>query len=227
MSSGTSDVFLFPGAGSFGSELQPLLRALGPSARSARYPGRFGRDFGRAATSFAAVVKSCVDLITTLQPLGAVLVGHSYGAYVAYVTATELEAIGARASALVVTGATAPALLTIPESITQSSSDAAAYLDHIDPGLFSDESGDWRDIVIETAMQDLTLLREFTQAAYPRVRCPVFAARGEEDLLAPSDGIQAWVRATTEKCTHRSFPGGHSDLLRSSEFAAWLDEIRA
>lgn len=136
VSSGTPDVVLFPGAGSFGSELQPLLRALGPSARIARYPGRFGRDFGKAATSFAEVVKSCVDPVTRLQPLGPVLVGHSYGAYVAYVTATELEAIGAHVSALVVTGATAPALLTIPESITQSSSDAAAYLDRIDPGLF-------------------------------------------------------------------------------------------
>lgn len=218
-------VVVFPGAGSFGGELRPLLAQLGPSAWLARYPGRFGRDFGRAAASFAEVVTSCVAQVKRHRPTGPVLVGHSFGAYVAYATATELEELGTEVSALVVVGATAPALLTVPESAARSPSDTAAYLHGFDPGLLPDETDEWRDIVLDTAMHDLGLLKEFTASAYREVRCPVFAARGEGDPLTSVGGIGAWAGATVKGCDHRSFPGGHSDLLQSSAFASWLHEI--
>ncbi|MCX4824768.1 alpha/beta fold hydrolase [Streptomyces sp. NBC_01142] len=226
MSPESPGIIVFPGAGSFGSELRPLLRELEPSAWLARYPGRFGRDFGKAAASFQKVVESCVTQVGRLQPYRPVLVGHSFGAYVAYATARELEDRGTEVSALVVAGATAPALLTVPEQACRSRSDTAAYLDGIDPGLLPDESDEWRDIVVDTAGEDLRVLREFTASAHPEVRCPVFAVRGEEDPLTSAGGIGAWAGVTAKGCIHREFPGGHSALLNSPEFAAWLREIR-
>jgi surfactin synthase thioesterase subunit len=219
-------VVVFPGAGSFGGELRPLLDRLGPSAWLARYPGRIGADSGTPATSFVQVVKSCVAQVGRLQPVRPVLVGHSFGAYVAYAAATELEEGGTQVSALVVVGATAPALLTVPEAATRNPSGTAAYLDGFACGLLPDESDEWRDIVLDTTMHDLRLLKEFTASAYGEVRCPVFAARGDGDPLTSTSGIREWAGSTVKGCTDRSFPGGHSDLLHSSEFASWLHEVR-
>ncbi|MFF4428525.1 thioesterase II family protein [Streptomyces sp. NPDC001513] len=225
-------VVVFPGAGSFGGELLPLLSELGPTAWLARYPGRFGKDLGRPAGSFEDIVQSCVAQVTRRQSVRPILVGHSFGAYVARATATRLEELGTGVCALVVVGATAPGLLTVPESATRSPSGTAAYFDEIDPGLVPGEvSDEWRDIVLETAMQDLRLLKDFTATAsaseYTEVHCPVFAARGEADPLASADGIGRWAGVTSADCVQRVFPGSHSGVLRSPEFTSWLVDVCA
>lgn len=226
MSPETPGIVVFPGAGSFGSELRPMIRELAPSAWLARYPGRFGKDSGSAAGSFEEIVQSCVRQVRRLQSARPVLIGHSFGAYVAYAAATELEQLGTEISALVVVGATAPALLTVPESATRNRSDTEAYLEGIDTGLVSGQSDEWREIVLDTVMQDLRLLMEFTASEHRQVRCPIFAARGEEDPLTSADGIGEWAGATANGCTRKVFPGGHSDLLHSPEFVSWLREVR-
>jgi surfactin synthase thioesterase subunit len=75
--------FFFPGAGSFGGETPP-------GAVLIRYPGRYGRGFGVPAASFDAVVDACAAQLARRSPTRPVLVGHSYGAYVAYATALRL-----------------------------------------------------------------------------------------------------------------------------------------
>ncbi|MER5490637.1 alpha/beta fold hydrolase [Streptomyces sp. NPDC002490] len=216
MSVGTTEFFVFPGAGSFGTELRPLTRGLSKSARTVRYPGRFGDD----PQSFAGTVRSCVAQVRE-EPGPPVLVGHSFGAYLAYATAGALEGSGASVRALVVVGATAPPLLTLPESVTRSPSETAAYLSGVDPAALPDESSEWRNVVVETALHDLRTLREFMSADHPEVKCPVFAARGEDDRLTSTEGIVEWSGLTTGGCAHRVFPGGHSDLLGAPEFARW------
>jgi surfactin synthase thioesterase subunit len=216
-------VVVFPGAGSFGGEFQPLLRELGRSAWLARYPGRFGKDFGTAAGSFGEVVLLCTTQVRRRQPVRPMLVGHSFGAYVAYATAARLEQQGTEVSALVVVGATGPARLAVPESARRTRSDTAAYLEAIDPGLVSGQSsGDWQDIVIDTAWHDLRLLSGFRAADYGPLHCPVFAVRGETDPLTSDAGAAAWAGATRGAFSRHVFAGGHSDLLRSLEFASWL-----
>ncbi|GAA4666770.1 alpha/beta fold hydrolase [Streptomyces chumphonensis] len=226
MSAESPGVVVFPGAGSFGTELKPLLRQLGPAARLARYPGRFGKSFGTAATSFSGVVEACGTQVMRWRPHRPVLVGHSFGAYVAHATAAELEELGTEVSALVVVGATAPSLLTVPDSAVGSRSEAADYLHGIDPALLPDEADEWRSIVVDTAVQDLRLLKEFSAADHRKVRCPIFAARGEEDPLTSTSGNGAWDGASVQGCTRRTFPGGHSDLLNHPDFAAWVHEVR-
>ncbi|MEU9041627.1 MULTISPECIES: alpha/beta fold hydrolase [unclassified Kitasatospora] len=217
-------VVVFPGAGSFGTELRGLLSASGPSAWLTRYPGRLGRDFGRAAGTFEEVVRSCVAQVERRRPVRPVLVGHSFGAYVAHATARELAELGTEVAALVVVGANAPALLTVPEPPTLHRSDTVAYLEGIDPGLLPDEGDEWREIVIDTAMQDLRLLRESTGSTVREVSCPILAVRGAEDPLTSTDGIGAWADATSGSFVSRTFPGGHSDLLDTPAFATWLRE---
>lgn len=216
---------VFPGAGSFGNESRSLLRALEPSAWLVRYPGRFGKDFGTAAGSFEKLVQSCVNQVRHREPNQPVLIGHSFGAYVAYATASALADLGAAISALVVVGASAPSLMSVPESADRNRSDIAAFLDSIDTGLLPDESSsEWRDIIIDTAMQDLRLLREFDASEYRKVCCPVIATCGATDPLTSFSELGAWAEITADACAYRVFPGGHSELLRSPEFSSWLRE---
>jgi surfactin synthase thioesterase subunit len=172
-------------------------------------------------------VASCVSQVSRRQLVCPVFVGHSFGAYVAHATAARLEKLGTEISALVVVGATAPAWLAVPEAATRSRSDTAAYLDGVDPGLVSGQStAEWREIVVETAMHDLRLLRGFSPSEYGAVSCPVFAVRGDADPLTSNAELDHWADSTRGDCYRHVFPGGHSDLLRLPEFVSWLREFR-
>jgi len=215
----------FPGAGSFGSELQPMVAALKPAAWIVRYPGRFGRDFGVPAESFDALVGACAAQVVDRSPAGPVLFGHSFGAYVAYATAAALQASGVGVSALVLVGAGAPGYFDVPAQATGTPAEVAAYLEGIDPGaLAAASSDDWREAVVETAAQDMRLLRQFDAASIGPVSCPIIAVRGEDDPLASAVGIQQWEHFTTGRFTARSLPGGHSDLLGSPACISWMRE---
>ncbi|MEU1847944.1 alpha/beta fold hydrolase [Streptomyces sp. NPDC019990] len=217
-------ILVLPGAGSFGGELKPLLDELRPAARIARYPGRFGRDFGKD-TTFAEIVDACADQASDLPAERVILVGHSFGAYVAHATAAELERRGTPLHALVVVGADAPQLLAVPQALGSDRSAVAAYLQRIDPNLLPDPSDEWRDVVLDTAVRDLRLLRHYSAAPRPYPRCPVFAARGATDPLTSTDGTGEWSGATAGPFAQRTFPGGHCDLLTTSVFADWLRAV--
>jgi surfactin synthase thioesterase subunit len=217
-------VAFFPGAGSFGAEFQSLVDTLGPAPRLVRYPGRYGRDSGIAAASFDAVVCACVDQLAGQRP--AVLFGHSFGAYVAYATALRLQDTGSPVALLVVAGAAAPGRLAVPRLATGSPAAAAAYLDSVDPGALADApSAEWREIVVETALQDLRLLRQFDDRG--RVGGPILAVRGDEDPLTSDADLAGWSEATDGTLTRRTFPGGHSDFLRTPACTSWLRTIVA
>ncbi|MFK0262160.1 thioesterase II family protein [Streptomyces angustmyceticus] len=212
---------VLPGAGSFGGELKPLLDELGPAARIARYPGRFGRDMGKD-TTFPEVVDACTEQAQKLPAERVTLLGHSFGAYVAHATAAELERRGRPVHALVVVGANAPQRLAVPQAARSDRAAVAAYLEGIDPRLLPDPSDEWHDLVLDAALQDLRLLAHVGAAPRPHPRCAVFAARGATDPLTSAEGTAEWAAATAGPCTRRTFPGGHSDLLTTSAFADWL-----
>lgn len=216
------DIAILPGAGSFGGELRPLMSAFEPSAWLVCYPGRFGRDFGRPASSFDQVVRSCVEQVMARRVTRPVLVGHSFGAYVAFAAAAELEQLATEPAAVVVAGAMPPHLFSVSESVTGSREDLAAYLDEMNPEFNS--SGEWREVIIDAAMSDLTLLREFDPARSGPLGCAILAARGETDPLTTTAGLAEWGRATRADFAHRVFPGGHTDLLSNAAFLAWLRE---
>ncbi|HET9896823.1 MAG TPA: alpha/beta fold hydrolase [Streptosporangiaceae bacterium] len=218
-------VFL-PGAGSFGTECQPIADALKPASFIVRYPGRYGRDFGIPAKSFDAVVRACAEQIVSQASACPVLFGHSYGAYVAYATALRLQEGGTGVRALVVAGASAPRFLQVSEQATCEHSDVARYLDRIDPNaLAGAPSDDWREVVVEAALHDLRLLRQFDNSCTARVRCPVAALRGSADPLTTSAAISEWEQLTDSEFVLGVFAGGHSDFLRSAECVSWTREL--
>ncbi|MGI8666593.1 MAG: thioesterase II family protein [Jatrophihabitans sp.] len=227
MTGNARSVAFFPGSGSFGSEFQPLMEALGPASWLVKYPGRYGRNFGIPAGSFDEVVLACTEQIAGRAAVRPVLFGHSFGAYVAYATALRLQEVGAEVSAVVVVGACAPSRLDISEQATETLADVANYLDSVDPRvLASAPSDDWREVVVETALHDLRLLRQFGAASPGRAHCPILAVRGAADPLTSDIGIGEWEHRTDGPFSWHTFPGGHSDLLRSPAYACWIRETR-
>jgi surfactin synthase thioesterase subunit len=220
-------IVFFPGAGSFGGEFELLIDALKPAAWLVKYPGRYGRDFGVPAESFDGLVRACTEQIAARTSARPVLFGHSFGAYVAYATVLGLEEAGIAVSALVAVGATAPGRLEVSEQATGTLADAAAYLDSVDPRALADApSDDWREIVVETAVQDLRLLKRFDATSSTRVHCPILAARGSEDPLTSNAGVSEWEHSTDGAFSLHVLPGGHSDFLRSPTCTSWIGELR-
>jgi surfactin synthase thioesterase subunit len=222
----TRSTVFFPGAGSFGSEFQLLVDALKPAAWLVKYPGRYGTDFGVPAESFDGVVRACTKQIASRAPARPVLFGHSFGAYVAYATALRLQEAGIEVSALVAVGASAPGQLEVPEQATGTPSDAATYLDRVDPSALADAtSDDWREVVAETAVHDLRLLMQFDAASSTSVHCPILAVRGDADPLTSDAAVAEWEQSTDGVFSLHIFPGGHSDFLRSPACTSWIREI--
>lgn len=220
------DTVFFPGAGSFGREFQLLVDVLKPAAWLIKYPGRYGRGFGIPAESFDGVVQACADQIASKTPGRPVLFGHSFGAYVAYATALRLQETGIGVGALVAVGASAPRHLEVSEQATGTPSDAAKYLDLVDPSALADvPSEDWREIVAEAAVHDLRLLRQFDTGSSASIHCPILAARGIADPLTTDLGVGEWEGYTDSTFSLCIFPGGHSDLLRSPACTSWIREI--
>jgi surfactin synthase thioesterase subunit len=217
-------ITFFPGAGSFGSEFRSLVdRDPGPCV--VRYPGRMGKEFGVPAESFDDIVTACAEQVTGRRADHPVLFGHSFGAYVAYATASRLEEAGAEISALVVTGANAPTRLQVPNRATATPTDTAAYLNDVDPEMLADgPSDEWREIVAEIAMHDLRLLARFDAESSTKLRCPILAARGDADRLTSNEGVREWEHATHGTFSPRVFGGGHSDFLGSTACTSWFRE---
>jgi len=210
---------LFPGAGSFGGEFAPLTDTLGRrETRLIKYPGRFGSSFGEHPDTLDEVIESATDQAAALP--APVLVAHSYGAYVAHAVACNLTERGTPPATLIVTGASAPELLSVPP--VTSPAEVATYLDDTDPtALATAPSPDWREVVIETTANDLRLLRGLTPPA-TALTCPVSAIRGSRDELTTDESIALWSNATNGSFTTHTVPGGHSAPLRSTEFPPWV-----
>lgn len=199
-----STVFYFPGAGSFGGETPP-------GATQVRYPGRYGRDFGVPAASFGAVVEACAAHLTRRSAEPPLLLGHSYGAYVAYATASRLPTV----AGLVVVGANAPDRHHIaPDAFT----DPLGYLRRVDPDA-DPPPDEWRDIVAETTVQDLRLLAGFDHSGAEPLACPVLAVRGDADPLTTDEGVDGWRRYAGAAFATRTLAGGHSTVLRDPSLA--------
>lgn len=228
MSSGSGAprrVVAFPGAGGFGGEFRTLRGALPSGSRlvALQYPGRDDEQPGE--TSFDDLVAACAARIREPSGSGCVLLGHSFGAFVAYATASALEAAGTEVAALVVVGADAPDRVTLPVEAARSREATRAYLDGIGDDVLGQAPNDeWRAIVVDAAWRDLVVLAGFPGPAGEKLRCPVLAVRGRADPVTADDRMAAWADTTAGGFTSASLPGGHTDVMSSPEF---LDRVSA
>ncbi|GAA3685471.1 surfactin synthase thioesterase subunit [Yimella lutea] len=221
-------LLFFPGAGSFGTEFATLGRSLPFASAVIDYPGRRGATFGHPPESFRTVVDHCMEQVrgteSRRQPVA--LLGHSYGAYVAWETAMRLEAEGTSVRGLFLAGAASPSHDTSRLPVTVP--EVRRYFDRVDPHLLtSAPSSEWADIICETAADDLRLLRDYRtqpRGADSMLAIPATVCRGEQDTLVDRAALEAWGEFCSGPFSSIVFAGGHSDYLTTSTFASWLTE---
>lgn len=223
MTNTTHTVVIFPGAGSFGSEFRPLLKAFRPNARLLRYDWRNAASGGGENRTFDQAARACAQQVRRIASGPPILLGHSFGAYVAYATAATLQQTGFAPSRAVLIAAAAPHLLA-HEKQPKTRSEIEAYWRRLERGRFDQIPGQsWEDVVVETTRCDLTLFERFADSSFGRLQVPVLTAAGRDDPLLAVRQCEGWAEWTEGPHRHRTFAGGHSDFLGDSDFIDWID----
>jgi surfactin synthase thioesterase subunit len=201
----------FPPAGSSapsGWALEPALPS-GWSLLSVQYPARGSRLREPAAGSVNELSETCLP---ALDGGGAVLFGHSFGAYVAYDVAQLLEQRGTPAAGLIVSGMPAPG--SVLRTMTDQELDDEALVASLArqqvtaPELLANE--ELMDLVLPVLRADLALARGYRDGHGRRLaRTPVLAIAGQDDRLVTLDQLTAWRTVTDRWLGHELPPGEH------------------
>lgn len=218
----TVSLVIFPGAGSFGSEFRPLLKAFRPKARLQRYSWRYGEARSQKNKTFNDAAWLCAQQIQKSAHEQTVFIGHSFGAFMAYATALALQEVNKAPIGLILTGASAPDHTKIaPKPVTET--EIESYWNRVDPGMFDrvpDQS--WKDLLIETTRRDLALLESLRDSRFGRLSCPLYIGIGDTDPLVSGTECKRWAGLVEGNFDYQSFRGGHSDFLITDEFIEWV-----
>lgn len=196
-------------------------------------PGRGKRHAEAALENMDEIVAAATEDVRPWAdgtPLA--LFGHSLGAVVAFETARALEALGAAADWVGVSGRGAPGheVLTRLPDHDSPDADLVARLRAMG-GLPErlDSLPDFRDRFLRLIRCDLRAVAEYRPYAHrPPLAAALTAFAAREDSWAPIASTAAWARQTRGRFSERGYAGGHFHFLGSSfeAFAADLvDEI--
>ncbi len=213
MNKASTKIFLFPGAGSFGTEFSLLLREFRPNISVIRYPETDEQLDVKEDAIFDKYVESCVQQILTSNRKRVILLGHSFGAYVAYMTALALDQSEVKISQLIVAGANFPTDNDKSFVPPKNNHEVEAYYNSIDCTLLdrlSDE--EWRELTFSKTVRELAALSSFYNMSYASVSCSISALCGEVDPLTCDDKVSRWADYTEGDYAFYKFACGHFEL---------------
>lgn len=215
-------VYVFPGVGSYGTEFKSLLPRIRPKGKIVRYPNRYDPEYTVSERSFDDLVAHCVkDLTSNKIGYSVKLIGHSFGAYLAYSCAVAIENSGLSVDSLVVLGANSPSS-SLPETPT-SDEETLQYLNRIQPTRLQHTSAEWLEELVKISAQDIKLLQQFSAKNLQTVNCPIHCAFGESDPFVVDEKAKKWADLTSDVFEHLKFPGEHSNWLADPAFVDWLE----
>jgi surfactin synthase thioesterase subunit len=151
--------------------------------------------------------------------------GHSFGGMLAYRLACRRQRTGHSPTALFLS-AIEPPSQDVPLSGCLDDSQLATVLSQL--GGLGDELSDWPELqarAVETARDDLRLLRTDDEESADVLGCPIHAFVGEDDPLVTETDMWGWNSRTTGTFTVRAFPGGHFYLTEPEPVQHWIKKL--
>lgn len=227
-------LFCIPHAGGSANSYRPWGPLLGDEIElcPVELPGRGHHLATPPLTSLNDLVDVVTDYVLARSEVPFALLGHSFGALLAFESARVLQACGAAPSALFVSGHRAPHLkmrekpichLPDTEFLTE-----ITLLGGTPPGFL--DNTELVELVLPALRADFGVSDNYRYRPGAPVRCPVTAFAGAADPHVRITDLDAWRRHTDATFRLQVFPGDHfylydrtCALLRELAGARWWE----
>lgn len=226
-------IIYLPHAGAGPSTARLWREALPPTVElhGAALPARESRLAEPAIANMDALADALAAASLPLSDRPLCLVGHSFGAMLAFSVAERLARAGVSACSLVLVAYTPPHLASPLQAQT---SRLAALPENVDPAILRDRLSGFEGVAIDPAVLKLAwpgLRADLAALAGCGVRraaalpFPLTAVAGDDDADFPPSLLQGWQDCTTAAFTLLRVPGDHLTAARPGR--ALLDAVLA
>ncbi|HEX8647384.1 MAG TPA: alpha/beta fold hydrolase [Thermoleophilaceae bacterium] len=206
-------VIVCPPAGGHPAAFRPLAGQLGPDVEvfGAHLPGRLGRLGEAPLRLLSEVVQGLAGALPS-DGLPLVLLGHSFGAHVAYELVRHLSAAGEGGVAgIIVAASPAPGRARLREMALHELPDDELVAELRALGGVPDALWEQRALVrrlLPGARADLEAFAVHRHRPGPRLSCPALVLAGDRDPLVPLASALAWADELSRVRTV-VLPAGH------------------
>lgn len=207
-------LFCFPYAGGGGSVYRAWANELPRwiAVHPVQLPGHESRADEPLMSDLRAIAATAAQALEPLLDRDFALFGHSMGALLAFETARELRARGARAPlVLIASGHVAPDVPLVRRRICHLPDDEFI-------NALSELQGTPREVLDDPGLLEFFLPRlradfaacdRYQYAPQPPLDVPIVALGGTSDADEPLSGVVRWERHTVAGCLFHPIPGGH------------------
>jgi medium-chain acyl-[acyl-carrier-protein] hydrolase len=179
---------------------------------AAQLPGRGRRLLEAPPTSIAQITETLLKSIHLSKEMPIALFGHSFGGWIAFELALQLEERGHAPLHLFVSGQPAPQLPDAEAPISDLPdrdfiSEVGKRYGGLPEEVIRDE--EMITLILPALRADFAMKESYRCASGPQLECPVSCFGGCEDRAVTIDELAAWKDRVCGTFNLRMFPGGH------------------
>ena len=222
----------FPYAGGRAALFRPWADALPADVDvwAVQLPGRDSRHRERPIASVRAIVDAVAPAVLAELDRPYVLFGHSMGALLAFEVARALQARGALAAALLLSGRRGPHLPSREADIHALDNDAfVAEINRRYASIPAEllRHPDVMELLMPVLRADMTAIETHVVAPGEPLTCPVTVFGGDADPFASPSELQAWQQYARLPIRTRLFTGGHFYFNEPPVLAELLADVHS